>query len=157
MGASIVKIAGGVTEGLEGMIKRANLIPAYLDRVVYREYQKAQRTRWMTENNHDDFTGGQWAPLDPAYKAWKKKRYADSPGGGSKTLIRTGRLYSAVIGPSTDHRKIVTNDSLTVSHSVEYGRFVTATRPFDTWSDKFYRRIYSGLVDYVAKNVVKQL
>lgn len=153
--ASIKSLTEEIEKALEGMVKRANMIPAYLNRVVYREYQNAQRKRWETENAGDDFAGGQWQSLDLAYATWKKKKYAGYPGGGTKILIRTNRLFSGVVGPGADHRKIVDDRSIRIATAVPYGQYVDNTRTFSQWSPVFYNRIYKDLGEYLFKAILK--
>ncbi len=157
MGTGIKALTTGIQDQLEAMVRRANLLPAYLNRVVYKEYQKAQRDRWKTENVGPDFVGGQWRSLDPIYAAWKKKKYSSSPGGGTKLLIRTGTLVQSVVGPGEGHEKIVTNRSIRINTSVPYATYVDETRNFTQWSPVFYGRIYKGLSDYLLKNIMKEV
>ncbi len=154
--ASLISIGRGITDQLEGMVKRANLLPGYLNRVVYREYQNAQRARFNSENVGEDFDGGQWASVDPDYETWKEAKYGDNPvGKGKKINIATGRLFMGLVGPSEDHRKLVDEKSITITHSVEYGRYVDEKRTFSSWSDKFYNRLYAGTADYLIKNIIR--
>ncbi len=155
MNVSVKSLTNGIERQLEDMVKRANLVPAYLNRVVYPTYQKAQRERWTAENSGADFAGGAWPSLDPAYASWKKRKYADSPGGGSKMMIRTKRLFDSVVGPSDEHRKIVDNKSLRIATTVPYAIHADAHRTFTQFSPKFYSRIYKDLTAYLAKNVIK--
>lgn len=137
------------------MVKRANLVPGYLNRVVYRQYQNAQRERWKTENNGEDFTGGRWEPVDPVYAAYKKKKWADSPGGGGKLLIRTKRLFDSVVGPHSDHLKLVGDRSIRIATSVPYAEYVDEKRTFTSYSVVFKKKIMKGLSDYLLKNIVR--
>lgn len=157
----IKKLRSDITDNLEQMVKRANLTEGYLDRVVYRQYQNAQRDRWKNINVGNDFAGEQpWAPLDPAYAKWKLKKYKDNTfGGGQEMLIATGRLFWGVVGPSPDHRKIVENRKLLITTSVPYAKFVDEKRKFaddetgPAFSNLFRSKIYKGLKNYLIKGL----
>lgn len=159
MNASLSKITNSVEEALEGMIRRANLVSGYLNRVVYQEYRIAQRKRWMQENDDPDFTGGPWAQLDAKYAEQKRKKYGDNPfGRGTKMLIASGRLFNSVVGPSGgDHHKIVDNKEIRIFTTVPYAKFVDEDRTFSSWSLVFKRRIYKGLRDYLTKSIIKEV
>lgn len=157
MSASIKSIARGVEDQLQAIVRRANLIPGYLNRVVYREYQKGQRKRWETQNSGEDFAGGTWPALDPAYAAWKKKKFSGYPGSGTKMLIRTKRLFDSVVGPSGEHEKIVEQRAIRINSKVPYAHFVDAKRTFTQWSPRFYSRINKDLQDYLIKNILKEV
>lgn len=154
----ILSLTKGIEEQLDEMVKRANMVPAYLNRVVYRQYQKGQRERWKTENAGDDFAGGKWDSLDPAYETWKHAKYMDNATGhGTKMLIATGRLLFGVVGPSEEHQKVVGSRSIRINTTVPYAVYVDAQRTFSEWSPKFYSRIYKGMADYLTKNIVKEV
>ena len=110
----------GIQKNLTSMLDRGKETRAYLNRVVYPQYQKAQQKRWMTEGASE---GQKWKPINPDYAEYKLRRYGGGtkyewiggqgegrpwkpdgkwpvfPGKGSKLLIATGRLVSSVIGP----------------------------------------------------------
>jgi len=158
MGAtSLTAMSRGIEEYLDGMVKRANLIPGYLTRVVYKQYQKSQRDRWQQENDGPDWEGGRWKPLSSAYAKRKLVKYSRFPGGGRKLLIATGRLSKGVIGPSPEHQRVVEGNRLRINTSVPYAVYVDAVRPFSTWSPVFYSRIYKGLEDYLLKSIIKDV
>ena len=158
MSAAIRALTKGIQDQLEGMVKRANLVPGYLDRVIYKEYQNAQRTRWKTENEGDDFEGGMWDTLDPEYETWKIAKYGSNPmGHGEKILIASGRLFFGVVGPGPDHQKIVGERSIRINTSVPYATHVDEKRTFTQWSPRFYSRLGKGLTDYLTKAIEKQV
>ncbi len=153
---SLTKMSSSIENALDGMVKRANLVPGYLDRVVYAQYQNAQRERWATENSSPNFTGGIWDRLSPSYAQSKLRKYAAAPGGGSKIMIASGALQQSVIGPGPGHNKIVNDRSIRIYVSgIDYAEYADEARPFSTWSDIFYRGVYGGLKDYLIKNIVR--
>lgn len=153
IGVSVLSIAKGIENQLDKMVKNANLLPGYLDRVVYRQYQKAQRKRWETENSDNFSAGGHWEALDPGYAAYKRKKFASYRGGGEKILIATGRLFEGVIGPSQDHEKLVTERQIIISTSVPYAHYVDEDRTFTKFSPMFYSDVYQGLKEYLVKSL----
>lgn len=157
MSKGIATIANGIEKQLEGMVNRVNLLPGYLSRVVYKQYQNAQRERWQTENTTAYVDGGQWAPLDPAYRAYKEKKFKDYPGGGRKILIRTKRLMDSVVGPAQEQGVLVDERSIRILTMVPYANFVDEVRTFSNFSALFYRDVYKGIGQYLLKSLVKQL
>jgi phage gpG-like protein len=62
-------------------------------------------------------SGATWAPLSPAYAAWKAKHY---PGTG--LLVRSGALKASLAGPEAPQAIFrPTTTSLTIGTSVPYG------------------------------------
>lgn len=158
---SISAASRSIETALKGMVDRAKLAEGYLNRVVYREYQNAQRERWVSENAGSDFKGGIWDRLTIAYQEMKFREFYDYPGHGEKMLIATKRLFDATVGPpggtATEHTKLVDNHSIRVLVSVPYAKYVDEHRTFTQWSEIFYRRIYGGLKDYLVRNIVKSV
>ena len=160
-GVSMKATQNKIAEKLDFMARNAKDARGFINRVLYRQYQNAQITRWMTEGASEN---QKWAPLNPSYALRKKRMYGGGlkyryypslkltrpigtypsyPGKGTKTLIATGRLVGSVIGPNKeyqegvgDHRKIVTNSSLIVSTIVPYGSDVNKLRNFMTFAPK---------------------
>lgn len=149
MGVSLTTVVNGIGNSLDGMIKRQNALRSYLNSNVYRQYQNAQRKRWMTQNNSE---GDQWKPLNPDYAKRKLKKFADYDGAGTKQLVGTGRLVQSVVGPSTDHRKLVTNRSIEIATVVPYGKYVSDIRPFMTFGDETIEKIVLGIMKFLVKN-----
>ena len=163
-GASILKVAEGITKQLEKMVANANLMPSYLDRVVYRQYQKAQKKRWETENTDPFSAPRQWDALDPLYAVYKRKKFSDFVGHGEKMLIATGTLKDGVIGPKdgvigpgSKHGKKVEERSITITTTVPYAKWVDEDRTFTTFSPRFYSEVYGGLKEYLAKSIVREV
>lgn len=135
--ASVVSTENKIMNRLNDMIKNVKDVRGFLERVVYPTYLKAQRRRWMSENQtdgHGDLGG--WDPLNPAYARRKKIRWAAAPGGGTKMLIASGRLFKAVIGEGPGHRKIVSERSIIIGVDIPYAKHVNARRPFFIFSDE---------------------
>jgi hypothetical protein len=141
------KIQSSITKNLQGMMSRERLLQGYLNRVVYAQYQKAQRKRWMTEGASE---GERWTPLNEAYARWKRVRYASELGGGTKMLIRTNRLQLSVIGGSAEHRKVVGTKRLIISTTVPYAIYVDEKRTFTGLGEATSAEISKGIVRYLA-------
>lgn len=156
-GASILSISKGIEDQLNKMVQNANLVPGYLDRVVYKQYQVAQRKRWETENDDVFSEGGAWRALDPVYEKYKRKKFSQYRGGGTKLLIATGRLFEGVIGPGSDHGRIVQENEIIVTTTVPYAKYVDEERTFSKFSPAFYSDLYSGLKDYLIKSLVRSV
>jgi hypothetical protein len=93
-------------------ITRPNSMKQFAETVLVPAYIEAQKKRWITENSSE---GARWKPLNKDYAAYKKKRFADFSGSGTKMMIATGSLYKAVIGEGSGFQKVVTNKKLTIS------------------------------------------
>lgn len=161
MGASLKITQNNIAAKLEDMARNSKDSSGFLNRVIYRMYQNAQIERWMTENSSQ---GGKWKPLNPRYAAYKKRAYGGGtkfryypslglsrpigvfptyPGKGTKMMIATGRLAGSVIGPNPEykegvgeHRKYVTENTLTIETVVPYGKDAAEQRPFMQFSDR---------------------
>jgi hypothetical protein len=153
----ITMLTKGITEHLEQMVKNANLVPGYLNRVVYRKYQNAQRQRWASENADQDSAGGLWPRLSIPYAEYKMRTFYDYPGRGQKMMIRTKALFDSVVGPSPHHGKVVTNRSIRIESTLWYAKYADEARTFSQFSPRFYRDIYAGLRDYLTKGLVKTI
>lgn len=156
----LLVLEDGITKALEGMISRANLSRGYLDRVVYKQYQNAQRKRWETENTSET---GQWASYIPdkdgvlKYPTYKLKKFASSPGGGSKMMIASGKLFAAAVGPGEGHLKEVGERSLVVgidTGSVPYAEYPAEKRPIMEFSPATITEWLEGMRDYVMKGIL---
>lgn len=144
MKASITSVSKTIEKRLDQMIKQASQTRAFLERVVYREYIKAQRKRWMTEGATDGWGPLQkWTALNTKYAAWKRRRYAAAPGGGRKMLIATQRLFLAVVGEGDGHKKLISDRSIVIGVDIPYAKYVNSSRPFFIFSDE----MMNGLKD----------
>lgn len=142
------KVESGITSKCAKLVKKANAMQGFLNTVVYKEYQNAQRKRWITENVSE---GKQWSALNAEYVKRKRRLFAAYEGGGNAMLIATGRLYKSIIGPSPDHRKITTTKSLTIYSTVPYTEFVNKKRDFTEFGRAFEKRIQEKLHSYFFK------
>ena len=107
MSVSVKIVSDKVTERLSRILTRIDGMQAYLDRVVYKQYQDAQIQRWETEGASE--LKRKWKKLSPTYEARKKVKFATYPYGGSRIGIATGDLAQSVIGSDKrNHRKLVT-------------------------------------------------
>jgi hypothetical protein len=148
------QVLSGIEDNLNGMLDRSKRMQAYMNRVVYKQYQNAQRSRWMSEGNSE---GDPWKALNPKYKERKKIIFAAYEGQGTKMLIATGRLFKSVIGPGADHKKIVTDKSIEVAWSTPYAVYVDEVRPFTEFGDKTMGEIYDGLAKFIMEGILRDL
>ncbi len=153
-GVKMTSIMKGIEDQLKSMVDRANAPQAYLNRVVYRQYQNAQRKRWITENESET---GRWKDLSPAYAARKAIAFAAYPGKGTKILIATDRLRKAVVGPGEEHRKITTPKSIEIGWTTPYAVYVDAERQFSEFGEKTLEEMYSGLGNFVMQGLFRDL
>ena len=134
------------------MLMQTKQVRAFLERVVYPTYLKAQMKRWMSQGRTDGFgTFEAWAPLNLKYAAYKKRRWASAPGGGTKILIASGRLYQAILNQGPGHRKIISDRSLIVGVDVPYAKYVNERRPFFIFSDEMMKGLKGKYADYISQ------
>lgn len=153
MKAAITSISKTIEKRLEAMVEQARMTRAFLERVVYQEYLKAQRKRWMTEGASDGWGAlEKWKPLNAKYAAWKKRRFASAPGGGTKMLIASMRLFNAVIGKGDGHKKLISDKSIVIGVDVPYAKYVNSARPFFVFSDE----MMDGLRDKYKKFITSR-
>lgn len=152
--AAMKQIMSGIEKNLQGMLDRSKKTQAYLNRVVYKQYQNAQRQRWISENKSE---GDQWKELEPKYKDRKKRIFAAYDGRGTKTLIATGRLFKSVIGPGGDHKKIVADKSIEIAWSTPYAVYVEEARPFTEFGAKTMEEMYDGLAKFMMEGIMRDL
>lgn len=173
-GASIKILRRGIQEQLEGMIKRANLVPGYLNRVIPKEYKIAQKLRWDTENKHQYFEGSKsWDPLSFNYSERKRKMYAGFPYEGTRMMFATGHLYRTVMNPN----KIVEDKKIrlfidtglaaarpnpktkkkgkptSAPKGKSYFEYADEARTYTTWGAPFMTKIRRDLALYVNKGI----
>lgn len=146
---SLKTLEDGIGQSLKAMISRARNMQGFLNRVVYKEYQNAQRERWISEN---DSEGTRWKRLTKPYSDYKKTKFASYPGSGNRMLVATGRLYQSVIGPSSEHYKLTTSKSITIGTRVPYAKYVDEERTFTTFGEDFGKNIGEKLAKYLLKN-----
>lgn len=115
---------------------------------IYPLYQKLQTQRFQTQNASE---GSKWKPISKEYEAYKKKKYKDYPGSGTKLLIATSTLGGAIIGPGSSfygtdkHVALFTKYSMKISvkqggknaegKPFTYPEHVAEDRPFMQFSD----------------------
>jgi hypothetical protein len=152
----IKAVESGITKSLEEMASRTRSVQAYFKRIIYRQYQNAQRERWITENASEQ---GEWKRLDPVYEERKKRQFAAFPGRGEKMLIATGRLVSAVIGQprSPEHRMTATNRSIEVAWTTPYAAYVDEVRPFSRFSEETMDEMMEGLGRFLVLNELRDV
>jgi phage gpG-like protein len=128
-----------------------DLTPAW-DRVV-EDFHKAEAAQFGGQGVGP---GGAWAPLSPAYAAYKSKKY-----GGKPVLQRSGRLYDSLTSKNeesvTDREPL----SLTLGTRVAYaGYHQTGTRRMtrrkvidlpEDFKRRAVRHVQRHLVDQIRK------
>jgi hypothetical protein len=149
MSAKVTRIQDSITSRLDGMLDRAKSIRTFLDRNIYHMYQDVQRERWMTQNKSE---GTEWTKLSPSYAKFKLKKFAQYPGGGSKMMIATNKLFKSVIGPGEGFKKVVEDRSITISTSIPYAVHADAARTFTTYSPETQQRFRKAVAQYVFNN-----
>lgn len=143
----------GIEQRLKGMLDRSNSISSYLNRNLFRQYQKAQIDRWKTENASE---GDTWEPIDPTYAKYKRKKFASYPGGGNVTMVATGKLASAAQAENPAYYyKIVTNSKFVIginTGALPYAQYPGEHRPYMSFSDDHIADMRKGISDYISKN-----
>lgn len=148
MPTGIKAIQSTVTARLQKMIDAKSLTEGYLNGVVYQKYQRAQKKRWDTYNVGEEFYGGEWAPLNPSYAAWKFKKY-----GTSRILVRTSDLKNSAI----PGRKIVDSRGIHIYTTIPYAPYMmegTKNHPkrlIDAWNPAWKRKLSRGLYKYISE------
>ncbi len=158
--AGITVAKDEITEKLNAMLTRAHSSKASAR--IYPMYQQLQTQRFMTQNASE---GNQWAPLKAEYAEYKKKRYGDYPGGGSKLLIATGTLAGAAIGPGAPFEGTAQQVALFTPYSMQikinqsgknaegkpftYPQYVAEQRPFMTFSRASLDKMKDALKKYM--------
>lgn len=126
----------GMVDYLESMVKRGRSASAFLARVIYPSYQKAQAQRWITEGSSQ---GSHWDPIQLSYAERKKKKYAQFPGSGNALLVGTGALLDAATGRGKGALLTITDTSMIygISHqAIPYAGFVNEKRDIITFSSE---------------------
>ncbi len=148
-----------ITKSLKGMVDRANAMSSYLNKNLFKQYQKAQIARFESENETET---GQWQPLNTKYLAQKKKKASKNswPGAGNAIMIASGKLKDAATARSQDYLKLVTNTSFTVSintGAIPYAIYPGVMRPFMEFSQETEDEFSKGITDFITKNLEPHL
>ncbi len=158
--SGIKMVKDGINEKLKLMLTRSQSSKATAR--IYSVYQALQTKKFMTQNASE---GEVWKPLQSEYADYKKKKYGSWPGGGTKTLIRTGTLAGAVIGPGapfegTDHHTAMfSTGSMTIrvnqsgvnaeGKPFTYPQYVAEKRPFMEFSQASLDKMKDALKKYM--------
>lgn len=138
-----------INSQLEGMLTRVKGMQAYLNRVVFKQYQVAQLERWKSagtgQNAVHTSEGDFWDALQPAYYKRKRKLYSEYAYAGNQFLVASGKLLQKVINPD----KIVTPKSITMRVPISYAPYVAEKRPFMTFGEKTTGIIMDGIRDFM--------
>jgi hypothetical protein len=145
------KVQDGIGDAISGMLDRSKKQIGYMNRVLYPLYQLRQVKRWQTEGQSE---GHKWKPLNPKYKEYKLKKFAQYDGAGAKMMVATSRLYKDVVGSSggNGHRKIIEGNKLIVSWTTPYAIYTEDIRPVNEWDPVQDKRMYANLVRWLMKN-----
>lgn len=146
-------VKNDVRRRLQNMVKAGKSPKAYLNRVLFRQYQAAQAERWMSISGNSGGTtseGDNWDPLTSRYRKWKEGRRGFL-AGGRRMLVATGRLEKAVVRVlPPDGKKVVTDNSLIVTTSIPYAKYVAESRNFVGFGKETIAKMREGLADYLA-------
>ena len=166
MRAEMKKTGDGIEKRLQMMVDKSRQTRAFLARIIYPMYQKAQAERWMTEGVSESDA---WKPLstkpffayweqgglrkyyDGGYVEYKRAKYSSFDGAGNVMLVATNRLRKSVTGPSKDHRMMVDDHSISVFTTVPYARYVDEKRSFTHFGLETRRKMIRAVRDYVLK------
>lgn len=190
MAARLKIVQDGITPRLQAMINRAKSVQSFLNSTIYTMYQNLQLQRWMTEGSSE---GNGWPALNSTYAQYKLRRYGggakfkwiggmgegrpwepdgswpSSPGGGTKMMIGTTRLVSAVVGPNDSyneglrfHRKMVDAKSIRISVDTSqtagkkdpgscYFEYALVARDYVFFSQSHVNEMKAALKAYVKK------
>lgn len=150
----IKKTDDGVSKYLNGLIDRSKTLSSYLNRNLFRQYQKAQLLRFQTEGASENLA---WAPLQQAYQQYKRKKFASSPGGGNATMIATGRLMQGATGQDSNYfYKLVTDEKFEIgmnTSALPYSPYPGVMRPYMRFSEDTLTQWRQGIRDYITKNI----
>jgi len=141
-----------VKKRLDAMVKAGRSPKAYLNRVVFAQYQKAQAERWMSIGGNSGGTtseGDQWDPLTDKYRKWKERRRGFL-ASGRRMLVATGRLQAAAVRVMPpDGKKVVTDSSIIITTSIPYARYVSEARNFVGFGRETIAEMKRGLREYL--------
>ena len=96
MNAKMSLKADKVLAGLREMANISHAGKTFLVQRAWPLYIEAQKERWNTLNRSED--GPEWPENNPRYATWKRKKFADYPGGGRGVMVASGGLVEAATG-----------------------------------------------------------
>jgi hypothetical protein len=134
------------------LLNRSNTLQAFFNRNIFAMYQKYQLARFESENSTET---GQWTALNRKYAEYKKTKFADFPGKGTKMMIARGNLMLAATGQS-GYTKVATNHGLTVALQENYiggAKYATERRPVMKFSDEHVRQMRDAISKFMAFGV----
>jgi len=97
---------------------------------------------------------GGWAPLSPAYYAWKKIRF---PMTAEQILVQTGQLYTSVVNASSNPGSDIRDQSMElvvpgrIARWHQFGTRNMPARPIVFVPRDFDRQIEQDLAKYVVE------
>lgn len=132
------------------LLDRMNSIQGFFNRNIFRMYQQKQLNRWESQNVSET---GEWETLTETYANRKRKKFAGYPGGGTKLMIATGKLYETTTGRSGKGlNKMVTNRSMTIAIDdgyIPYAKFAAERRPIMEFNESSIEDMRQALIDYI--------
>ena len=146
--SSMEMVEDSALKNLKAMVKRGKNSRSFLQLHAYPVYIKAQMQRWMTEGASQN---EKWDALNPAYAAYKLKKFSTAPGGGRKIMIATGKLYQSVIGAGEGHFKMITDNEMIVGTSVPYATYPSARRKIMHFDKGFIKILKKKWIDYIIR------
>ena len=150
--ASITPKEDGITKALNGMMNRVSTIEGYLDRNLWRQYQKAQIERFQSQSASE---GNRWSELKPEYAKRKKRIYASYEGGGNVVMIATGKLAKGAEGEDSSYfYREVSSRGMKVymnTGSVPYAAYAAEARPYMSFSQATLEEMRRGIRDFIKK------
>lgn len=155
---SLKLVRNDLEKRIRSVISESGRLRAFLNKDIYRIYQKAQDLRWRSENRSE---GERWAPVSDEWNRRKiRDRIRDRSRfpGGPRRMIHTAELSRSVIGIKLDHhRKIVTNRAITIATTLEYAGFVAEKRPFMKFGPKTERDFHDALKRFLGQQFKRSL
>jgi hypothetical protein len=72
-------------------------------------------------------------------------------------MIATKRLFDAVVGPSSEHRKTTTAKSIEIGWATPYAEEVDSVRNFSEFGQKTMDEIYDGLGEFIMEGIFRRI
>ena len=162
---SVSVVQNAVFDRLQAMVSNPQLLPGWWKRLGRRIYAEAQQARWLSEGGSEGYP---WEPPHNPYATIKAKKYANSYGSGTKTLIAPSRLLASVLPPAFrggaanpdgeeqynevtgDNTVVISSSARASKQSQPYGRWVNETRPFMLWGAETKSALADSFKSYMV-------
>jgi len=155
-GVTLTKKSDSIQARNQAMLDRANTMQSFLNRVIFKMYQDAQRLRWASEGGSEGYP---WEQLNSKYETWKKKKYQKYDGSGSKLMVATNALHQSAIENAA---KIATNENITITVNSDvqnpetkksvsnYAKYAAHARPIMKFSQDTIDTFRDAIQTYIA-------